>query len=318
MPSIGQGTNHPEHDCAPGGTDADELPPLILNFSEMPRWSVYNLINALFLGEWMRSVFPVVPLAALLLLFAVPAAHAFTGEGCASGACTDCHSLTRDEAMKILGSNVDNVLSVGMSPVNGLWEVDVEKAGKRLPLYIDFSKEYVIAGQIIQMSTKKNLTGSRMLSMNRVDVSQIPLVGSIVVGKKDAKQRIVVFDDPNCPHCAKLHETAKGIVAKNPDVAFFVRPFPRNGDRPTYETALSIVCAGTAQALEDAFAGKPLPKGECGSKSVDETIQATKQFNIRSTPTMVFPDGRLVPGALEADTILSLLSESTGPPPSKK
>lgn len=257
----------------------------------------------------MKSSLLAVPVAVFLFFAVIPAAHAFTGEGCGSGACTDCHSLTRDEAAKILGGNVDNVLSVGMSPVGGLWEVAIEKAGQRWPLYIDFSKKYVIAGQIIQMSTRKNLTGDRMMSMNRVDVSLVPIAGAIVVGNKDAKRRIVVFDDPNCPHCAKLHETAKGIVAKNPDVAFFVRPFPRNGDRPTYETALSIVCAGTAKALEDAFAGKPLPKGECGSKAVDETIEAAKRFNIRSTPTMIFPDGRMVPGSLEADAIMSMLNE---------
>jgi len=266
----------------------------------------------------MKSVFPVVPLAALLLLFAVPAAHPFTGEGCASGACTDCHSLTRDEAVTILGSGVDNVLSVAMSPVSGLWEVDVEKAGQRLPLYVDFSKEYVIAGQIIQISTKKNLTGSRILSMNRVDVSQIPLDGAIIVGKADAKRRIIVFDDPNCPHCAKLHVTAKGIVAKNPDVAFFVRPFPRNRDKETHDRALSIVCAGTVQALEDAFAGKPLPKGTCGSNAVDETIRTAERFNIRSTPTMIFPDGRVIPGALEAAAILSLLNEAPDASSTKK
>lgn len=263
----------------------------------------------------MRSVFP---LAALLLLFAAPAAHPFMGEGCATGACTDCHNLTRDEAVKILGSTVDNVTSVRPSPVNGLWEVDVENAGKRFPLYIDFSKEYVISGQILQMSTKKNLTGSRILSLNRVDVSQIPLAGAIVVGRKDAKRRIIVFDDPSCTHCAKLHETAKGIVSKNPDVAFFVRPFPRNNDRPTYEKALSVVCAGTIQALEDAFAGKPLPKGKCGSKAVDESIRVAQRFNIRSTPTMIFPDGRVVPGALDAEKILSLLDEGADAPLSTK
>lgn len=266
----------------------------------------------------MRSVFPAVPLAALLLLFTVADAHPFTGDGCASGACTDCHSLTRDEAVKILGSTVDNVLSVGPSPVNGLWEVDVVKAGKRLPLYVNFSKEYVITGQILQMSTRKNLTESRILSMNRIDVSQIPLSGAIVVGKKDARRRIIVFDDPNCPHCAKLHETTKEIVAKNPDVAFFVRPFPRKNDRPTHEKALSIVCAGTIRALEDGFAGKPLPKGECGSKAVDESIRIAQRFNIRLTPTMIFPDGRVVPGALSADAILSLLDEGADAPQPKK
>ena len=266
----------------------------------------------------MRRAFHAVPIAALLLFIAVPDAHPFMGEGCASGACTDCHSLTRDEAVKILGSTVDNVLSVVPSPVKGLWEVDVEKAGKRMPLYINFSKEYVISGQILQMSTKKNLTESRILSMNRIDVSQIPLSGAIVVGKKNAKRRIIVFDDPNCPHCARLHETTKEIVAKNPDVAFFVRPFPRNNDRPTHEKALSIVCVGTVRALEDAFAGKPLPEGNCGSKAVDESIRLAQRFNIRLTPTMIFPDGRVVPGALESVDILSLLDEGADSPHSKK
>ena len=266
----------------------------------------------------MRSAFPAVPLAALLLLFAVPAAHPFSGEGCASGVCTDCHSLTRDEAVKILGSTVDNVFSVSPSPVNGLWEVDVEKAGKRRPFYIDFSKEHLISGQIIHLGTRKNLTGNRILSMNRIEVSQIPLSGAIVVGKVDAKRRIIVFDDPNCPHCAKLHQTAKGIVEKNPDVAFFVRPFPRKNDRETRDKALSIVCAGTVQALEDAFAGKPLPKATCASEAVDESIRIAQRFNIRSTPTMIFPDGRVVPGALEADGILSLLDEGADSPHPKK
>jgi len=108
------------------------------------------------------------------------------------------------------------------------------------------------------------------------------------------------------------------IVARNPDVAFFVRPFPRNNDRPTREKALSIVCAGTIQALEDAFAGKPLPKGECGSKAVDETIRVAQRFNIRVTPTMILPDGRVVPGALDSESILSLLNEAPDAPPSKK
>ncbi len=263
--------------------------------------------------------------AALPILAASPAAHAFTAAGCGAGVCTDCHSLTIEEARKILSPNIDNVLSVQTSPVKGLWEVDVEKGGQRWPVYIDFSKKYVVAGQIFEVSTRSNLTGSRMLSLNRIDVSRVPLEGAIVVGKPDAKRRIIVFDDPNCRFCAKLHETEKAIVAKNAGVAFYVKPFPRNKDPETYAKSLSIVCAGTVQALDNAFAGKPLPKGDCGSKAVQETIRTADRLKIRSTPTMIFPDGRIVPGALDAETILSLLKEAPphggmrkgtqGPPP---
>src|SRR5512139_3079678 len=267
------------------------------------RVPLYNWKIMSFPGGSMNRATLSTLFAAAFLFAGAGAASAMSADGCGSGSCTDCHSLSREEAVKMIGANVDNVLSVGMSPVKGLWEVAVEKGGKRWPVYVDFSKGYIVAGQIVQVSTGKNLTGSRMLSMNRIDVSQVPTEGSIVIGKKDAKYRIVVFDDPNCTHCAKLHETAKGIVAKNPDIAFFIRPFPRNNDRPTYEKALSIVCAGTVQALEDGFAGKTLPAGKCDGKALDDTIQAAKRFNIRTTPTMVLPDGRVVAGAIEADAI---------------
>ncbi|MBI5905093.1 MAG: DsbC family protein [Deltaproteobacteria bacterium] len=260
-----------------------------------------------------RAILAALVLISMSIVMNPSDSAAFTAGGCGEGACTDCHSLNSEEAAKILGLRQEQILGVEMSPVKGLWEVDVERDGQKWPVYIDFSKDYIVSGQIFQVSSKLNLTGNRMLSMNRVDVAQIPLSGAIVVGKKDAKRRIIVFDDPNCPHCAKLHQTAKEIVAKHPDIAFYVKPFPRNGnDAQTYEKALSIVCAGTVQALEDAFAGKPLPKGECGSKAVKETSQVADRLKIRSTPTMVFPDGRVVPGALDADMILTLLADDGG------
>jgi len=259
-----------------------------------------------------RAILTALVLIGISILTDPSVSDAFTAGGCGDGACTDCHTLKPEEAAKVLGVKQEQILSVGISPVKGLWEVDVEKDGQKWPVYIDFSKDYIVSGQIFQVSSRVNLTGNRMLSLNRVDVAQIPLSGAIVVGSKNAGRRIIVFDDPNCPHCAKLHQTSKEIVGKHPDIAFFVKPFPRNNDPQTYEKALSVVCAGTVQALEDAFAGKPLPKGECGSKAVRETTQVADRLRIRSTPTMVFPDGRVVPGALDAEMILSLLETDEG------
>ena len=53
-------------------------------------------------------------IAAVILLFLlVPSpSRAFMKEGCGGGECIECHSMTRDEASKLLEGAVDNVLNV--------------------------------------------------------------------------------------------------------------------------------------------------------------------------------------------------------------
>lgn len=107
-------------------------------------------------------------------------------------------NLTVDEAstsLKNLDPNV-KVLAVKSSPVEGLWEVDIESGGRKLPVYIDFSKKHLISGSIIDIKEKKNLTQERLSEINKVDVLQIPLADAVVMGDKNAKHRIIVFDDP--------------------------------------------------------------------------------------------------------------------------
>ena len=47
-------------------------------------------------------------LACFLTIIALSDSDAFMKEGCGGGACADCHSLTSEEAVKILGGMVDN------------------------------------------------------------------------------------------------------------------------------------------------------------------------------------------------------------------
>ena len=107
-------------------------------------------------------------------------------------------NLSIDEAMILLKSLDPNikVITVQPSPIEGLWEVDIESGGKKLPVYVDLSKKYVVSGSIIDIKEKRNLTQDRVSEINKVDVSQIPLDDAIVMGDKDAKHRIIVFDDP--------------------------------------------------------------------------------------------------------------------------
>ncbi len=123
---------------------------------------------------------------------------AFTFGGCEED-CTKCHKMTIGEASDIL-KRFDGSLKINevrMAPSKGLWEVIFETNKKRGIAYIDFSKENLILGNILKINTKQNLTQERIVELNKVDVSTIPLDDALVMGNKKAEKRVIVFDDPD-------------------------------------------------------------------------------------------------------------------------
>lgn len=259
----------------------------------------------------MRPAAAASALAVLLLLACVPFARAFQKEAGPVKECRECHALTPGEAAAIFAEGVDNVVAVLPGPIPGIWEVDVRKDGKTYPLYLDYSGKYFFNGQILRMSDRVNLTGLRYTDLNRIDVAAIPLEEAILYGSPDAKRKVIVFDDPDCPWCRRLHGEIKKVVARDPDVAFLVRVYSRNNDPRTVQKALSIVCGkrDAARLLDDAFAGKKLPAAKCGSKAVETTAKLAERLGIQGTPAMILPDGRLISGYREADALHRLLQE---------
>ena len=256
----------------------------------------------------MKPFLSVCVLAAFLALCLSAPADAFRKEAGAAGDCSECHKLSKEEAGKMLGKIVDNVVAVAPGPFPGVWEVDVVRNGKTYPLYLDYSLKYLISGQFIRLSDMANLTGLRYQDLNRVDVASIPVQDAIRIGSAGAKKTVIVLSDPTCPYCVKLHGEIRKAVAKDPDVAFLVMPYPRNGnDKATYRKCLAVVCSKSEKMLDDAYAGKELPAPSCKSDAVDQTIRLTERLRIEGTPTLILPDGRMVSGYMEAEALLALL-----------
>ena len=65
---------------------------------------------------------------------------------------------------------------------------------------------------------------------------------ALTIGKPDAPARVIVFTDPGCPYCAKLHGEMKIVAAKRPDIVFYLKVFTLISRDP--KTAKSIVCSG--------------------------------------------------------------------------
>lgn len=260
----------------------------------------------------MRGLPIVVALGILAGLLPRPeGAFAFPKDGCGVGECRDCHRLTREEAANLLGGMVDNVLNVEQSPVRGLWVVDVAKGGRKIAAYIDYSKNFLFGGQLIRIATKEDLTGARMAKLNevKVDVSGIPLADALLLGSPAAKRKVVVFSDPDCGYCRKLHEELKTVVEKAPEVAFYVKLYSRNGNPASTEKARSVICAKSLALLDEAYAGKPLPPAACKSAAPEETLKLAGALNIHGTPTLVLPDGRVLTGYRDANALMQLLKE---------
>ncbi len=235
--------------------------------------------------------------------FAAPAS-AFQGKGC-MGDCAACHSLDKAEANKILKTDKFNakVTDIKSAPVKGLWEVEITKGGNTFNVYVDFGKKYLM--QNVSFIPLEKI-GKRP-PLKKISLSDIPLDKAIVFGNPRAKNRIIVFDDPQCPYCAKLHKEIKKIIRERKDVAFYIKLFPLPSHPHSYGMSKAISCAGSTKMLDDAFAGKKLPEPSCETDEIDNNLKLGKKLGIHGTPGIIFPDGRLLPGYVPAEVLLDML-----------
>jgi thiol:disulfide interchange protein DsbC len=258
----------------------------------------------------MRKIFCVMLLA--VLVFASQAcAVSETGHNVKAHDCAKCHILKNDEAASILKDMIPdaNILGVTQGPVKGLWEVLLQANGRKGIVYIDYSKKNFSRGAIINIKDKKNLTQESYDQLNKVDISKIPLGDALVLGDKDAKYKVVVFSDPDCPYCSKLHAEIKKVVEKRKDIAFFIKLFPLPMHKDSGWKAKSIICNKSMQLLEDNFEGKQIPKAECDTKVIEDNTKLAGELGITGTPALVLPDGLIVSGYREADTLIDMITK---------
>jgi thiol:disulfide interchange protein DsbC len=253
-------------------------------------------------GEQVKKILGL--LVAVLLLSPLPYSFGFSGKG---QDCSKCHTLRKAEAEALLKAAIPNVriLEIRTAPVKSMWEIDVESNGKRGLVYLDFSKKYLFSGALIDVRDMKNVTRQRFTEINRVDVSNIPLKDALVLGRRNARKKVIVFTDPDCPFCGRLHEQMKEVVAERKDIAFFIKMFPLPMHKDAYEKAKAIVCEKSLRLLEDSYRHKPLPKAKCRTSAVDDSVAAGKKIGVNATPTLIMPDGRMITGASDAKALIA-------------
>ena len=255
-------------------------------------------------------------LSGLLILIPILAIFIFGNTYCSMASDQDqknCTQLSKDNLLtqlKELSPDI-TVIDVLDTPLEGICEIDIEAKGRKGIIYTDLSTKYIISGSIIEIATKGNLTQDRMLELNKVDVSQIPLDNALILGNKDATHRVIVFTDPDCPFCAKLHQEIKKILEKRNDIAFYIMLYPLPMHKDSHRKAESILCAKSLSLLDDAFEKKPIPDPTCKSTAVDDNIALGNKLGIQGTPGIILSNGTLIPGYKDADSLIALIDKTS-------
>jgi len=227
------------------------------------------------------------------LLIAVSSAFAFPPDK--TGNCLDCHKLDKKEAEEIFKKIAPNgtVLDVKAAPVKSFWLIEVEANGRRGGIMLDFSRKYLA-----------QLTPLEALIPKKVDFSKISLKDAVVLGAKNAKKKVVVFSDPDCPYCRKLHEEMKQVIAKRKDIAFQVIMFPLPMHKEAYPKAQAVLCEKSGALLDEAFSGKSVPEPKCSNEALERSIAHGKELGITGTPSLVREDGTMMSGTMPAEKLI--------------
>ena len=102
----------------------------------------------------------------------------------------------------------------------------------------------------------------------------------------------------------------KKVLEKRQDIAFYIMLFPLPMHKDAARKSKTIVCEKSLALLDDAFEKKQIPDPKCDTTVVDDNIKLGQKLGISGTPAMIFPDGRLVPGATDADSIVKMIDKN--------
>ena len=185
----------------------------------------------------------------------------------------------------------------------GLWEIVV---GTQV-IYVDQAVNYLISGPVYDAKTREDLTGKKRDELMRVDFGSLPFDQAVKIVRGDGSRRLVTFEDPNCGYCKKLYRDIAGL--KNVTIYTFLYPIL---SQDSFEKSKAIWCAkDRARAWDDLMLnGKAAPAAAADCKHpLQQNLELGRKLEVTGTPTIVFADGRRMPGAVPLDRIEATFKE---------
>ena len=183
---------------------------------------------------------------------------------------------------------VDSIQKV---PYGGLYEVVI---GGEI-YYTNDKADFLVAGSIIDLKTKENITEARLRQVNAIKWDTLPLDSAIKITRGNGSRKVAIFEDPNCGYCKRLE---RDLITMN-DITVYVLLYPILSP-DSVEKSKQIWCsADRGKVWMDHMVRDAAISGDAKCATpVDKILALGQSKRVQGTPTMIFENGDRIPGAM--------------------
>jgi thiol:disulfide interchange protein DsbC len=216
------------------------------------------------------------------------------------------NAATTDEVKAKVLQNypATTVSQVNETPLKNLYEVIM---GKNVA-YTDEEARYFVFGNLFDMKTQTDLTTTPTNKIEMGFPSKERLKDAIKTVKGNGKRKLAVFSDPDCPYCQQLERNLQSIS----NVTIYTFLFPLESLHPRAKgTAISIWCNKDAsKAYHEYMLENKQPQVKTCTNPIERNIQFAGSMGIQGTPSVIFEDGSLIPGAISSPELERQLEDA--------
>jgi thiol:disulfide interchange protein DsbC len=131
-----------------------------------------------------------------------------------------------------------------LKEIPGLCEVVIKVGAQPIVFYTDKEMKYVLAGDLLSLAEKKNITRERQQEFMKLSqdlLKDLEKHTDFVFGKVGSQRYIYLWTDPDCPFCKRSEPIVeKWANEKGVEVRVILFPLPIHPQ--AFEKSVSLVC----------------------------------------------------------------------------
>lgn len=166
-------------------------------------------------------------------------------------------------------------------------------------------------GELLDLKNQKNLSKDReALNVNRF-YAELPKEKSIPVKFGKGTRGVAIFTDPDCPYCKALDkEIHTNLSKQDMTINYYMNPLKIQGHEMAPMEAKKIWCSpDKSKSWVDWMLNGKLPSNDAScANPVEETKALATSVGFNVTPVIVFDNGYVVKGGIDAKQFLEILN----------